>query len=40
MNSRSVLPVKLFVTDLGTSGPGAFGWYFYYGVTAQGRARR
>jgi len=40
MNSRVVLDVKLAMNDGDMRAAAAFGWYFYYGLTARGRAHR
>jgi len=38
MNSRAVRDVKRAMSHMPAAA--AFGWYFYYGLTARGRAYR
>ena len=38
MNSRVVLDVKPAMSDRDMRAAAEFGWYFYYGLTARGRA--
>jgi len=40
VNSRVVFDVKLAMNDCDMRAAAAFGWYFYYGLTARGRAYR
>jgi hypothetical protein len=40
MNSRVVLDVKAAMNDRNMRAAAAFGWYYYYGLTARGRAYR
>jgi len=40
MNYRVVLDVKPAMSDRDMRAAAAFGWYFYYGLTARGRAYR
>jgi hypothetical protein len=40
MTIWNALGVKPDMNDRDTRAAVAFGWYFYYGLTAQGRAHR